>query len=148
MRRSRPNPDTLTAWRSLLVVQRHLVEVLDAELRAESGVPLEHYDVLYQLSLAEGHRLRMSELAGRLLIARSTCTRLVDRLVQRQLVERRHDPADRRLVWVALTSQGYSVQRRAAQVHLDGIEAHFGTKLTPEELACLAQVLNELADDL
>ncbi|MGH3853570.1 MAG: MarR family winged helix-turn-helix transcriptional regulator [Pseudonocardiaceae bacterium] len=147
MRRSWPSPDTLTTWRSLLVLQRHLVEVLDAELRAESGIPLEHYDVLYQLSLAIDHRLRMSELARRLLIVRSTCTRLVDRLVRQELLERRHDPTDRRLVWVALTPQGHSVQSRAARAHLNGIEAHFGAKLTPAELACLAQVLNKLADD-
>lgn len=147
MRRSRPNPDTLTTWRSLLVVQRHLVEVLDAQLRTESGIPLEYYDVLYQLSLATGHRLRMSELARRLLIVRSTCTRLVDRLVRQELVERRHDPADRRLVWVALTPKGRSVQRRAARAHLAGIEAHFGAKLTPEELVCLTQVLNKLVND-
>lgn len=147
MRHSRPSPDTVTTWRSLLVLQRRLVEVLDAELRAESGIPLEHYDVLYQLSLAAGHRLRMSELAQRLLIVRSTCTRLVDRLVRQELLERRHDPTDRRLVWVALTPQGHRVQRRAARAHLNGIEAHFGAKLTPAELACLAQVLNKLADN-
>lgn len=147
MRRNRPSPDTLTTWRSLLALQRHLVEVLDAELRAESGIPLEHYDVLYQLSLATDHQLQMSELARRLLIVRSTCTRLVDRLVRQNLLERRHDPTDRRLVWVALTPTGHSVQRRAARAHLTGIEAHFGAKLTPAELACLTQILNKLADD-
>lgn len=141
-----PDPDTVATWRSFLVAQRHLVGVLDAELQAGAGIPLEHYDVLYQLSAASGHRLPMGELAGRLLVARSTCTRLVDRLAALGLVERQPDPADRRVVWVGLSPEGQRLQRRAGRTHLAGIEAHFGGKLSPDDLSCLARALGRLLD--
>ena len=45
----------------------------------------------------------MSELAARLDIARRSATSVVDELVERGLVERHADPADRRAVAVVVT---------------------------------------------
>ena len=64
--------------------------------------------------------MRMSELATRLEIARRSATSVVDELVDRGLVERRDDPADRRAVDVVVTQQGVRLleqlraRRRAA----------------------------------
>jgi DNA-binding MarR family transcriptional regulator len=48
----------------------------------------------------------MSELADALGLQPATVTGLVDGLVEEGLVERRDDPADRRIVRVALTEKG------------------------------------------
>lgn len=55
----------------------------------------------------------MCVLAEALELHPSTVTALVDALVERGLLERRADPADRRVVRVALTEEG---KRRRAQV--------------------------------
>ena len=74
-----PHPLQLEAWRSFLEAHARVTELLDAELRAQRDLPLGWYDVLVQLSEAGGRR-RMSELADAVLLSRSNCTRLVDRL--------------------------------------------------------------------
>ena len=48
----------------------------------------------------------MSEVATALELQPSTTTGMIDNLVERELVERRDDPDDRRVVRVALTAKG------------------------------------------
>jgi hypothetical protein len=70
----------LAAWSTFLRAHAKVVRALESELQAEQDLALTDYDVLVQLAAADDRRLRMSELAGRLLLSRSGATRLVDRL--------------------------------------------------------------------
>jgi DNA-binding MarR family transcriptional regulator len=145
-----PDPDVLRAWEALLVAHRRATVLLDAELRARSGLDLDDYDVLLQLRRAGG-RARMSDVAAAVLISRASTTRVVDRLVARGLVERLDHPGDRRVVVVGLTPTGRRVQARAARVHLDGIARVVGGALAAggvrsrAELRALADALEALA---
>src|SRR5207244_10321400 len=62
------------------------------------GVTQHQIEVLQ--TLARRGRVTMHELAALLGVGPSSATQLVDRLINRQLVERHTDPADRRLVWI------------------------------------------------
>jgi DNA-binding MarR family transcriptional regulator len=117
---------------------------LDDELRSSTGMTLEEYDVLVQLAQSDERRLRMSALADALLIARSSCTRLVARLVDEGWVEREADPADGRVVWVALTAAGRAALRRAAIVHLAGIDEHFARHLQRDDATRLGALVDRL----
>ena len=55
----------------MLATHSRLVHELDAELERDHGLPLSSYEVLMNLADAEGNRLRMGELADRLLLSRS-----------------------------------------------------------------------------
>ena len=70
----------LAAWRGMLEAHSAIVAELDAELEREHGIALTAYEVLMFLGDAREGKLRMSELAERLLLSRSGMTRLVDRL--------------------------------------------------------------------
>src|SRR5687767_11095724 len=94
---------------------------LEAELLAEHQLPLAWYDVLVQLAHAPGRRLRMAELAERVLLSRSGLTRLVDRLVREGLVVRDSCSSDGRGVNAVLTEHGLTRLRAAAPTHLRGI---------------------------
>src|SRR5207237_2294677 len=83
-------------WRSFLRAHAGVIRELGRELAAEAGLPLAWYDVLLQLAEAPGRRLRMAELADRVLLSRSGLTRLVDRLQAEQLVRREPSPDDAR----------------------------------------------------
>ena len=72
----------------MLEAHSALVAELDAELEREHGLPLTSYEVLMYLGDAPAGKLRMGELADRLLLSRSGITRLVDRLVRQGLIER------------------------------------------------------------
>ena len=130
----------MRAWSALLVAHRRLTATLDVELRAGSDLTLDEYDVLHQLARA-GEPIRMSELAGQVLISRPTTTRVVDRLVERGWVARLRDGSDRRVVRVALTDDGRAVLRAAARIHLDGIARLFEAPLTPARLHALGDAL-------
>ena len=138
----RPSPEALAAWRALLVAHRHLTDALEEELRAATGLNLARYDVLLQLSEAVGGRLRMTDLAAAVLLSKSGLTRLVDRMCAEGRVDRSRDEADRRSLVVTLTPAGRRALRRAAPVHLRGIQRHFGAALTAEQLLELNEVLD------
>ena len=137
----------LNAWRSLLRAHARVVRELERELQAEQKLALTDYDVLVQLAAAGEHRLRMSELADRLLLSRSGATRLIDRLVAEGLVERASCESDRRGQWAALTDAGYRRLREATPTHLRGVATHFLDRLSPEDLTDLERMLGDVLEE-
>lgn len=129
----------LDAWRGFLETHRRLVDVLAAELEAETDLPLDWYEVLLYLDRADRNRLRMHQLAESLLLSRSAATRFVDRMEAAGLVGRATCDSDRRGTFVAMTAEGSAAFRRAAPVHRRGIETHFSALLTAEESDALSR---------
>ena len=136
----------LSAWRSFLRAHATVARKLERELHAEQRMALTDYDVLVQLAAVDERRLRMSELADRLLLSRSGVTRLVDRLVAAGLVERTTCESDRRGQWASITEAGYQRLREASSTHLRGVARHFLDRLSADELASLERTLDRLAD--
>ncbi|MFN2537832.1 MAG: MarR family winged helix-turn-helix transcriptional regulator [Mycobacteriales bacterium] len=136
----------LGAWRAFLRAHSHINRKLEAELVAEHDLPLASYDVLIQLAESEGRRLRMTELADRVLLSRSGLTRLVDRLERDGLVERVACASDARGMHAVLTEAGMERLRCAAPTHLRGIAEHVTSRLTPEELDQLKSLMLKLGD--
>ena len=134
----------LSTWATFLRAHARLVRELEKELQAEQRLALGDYDVLVQLAAADQRRLRMSELADRLLLSRSGVTRLVDRLVAEGLVERITCDTDRRGQWAALTAAGLDRLRAAAPTHLRGVAEHFLDRLSADELASLEGMLGRV----
>jgi DNA-binding MarR family transcriptional regulator len=71
----------------------------------ESG-QLARSEVAVLAFLAEGGPMAMSEVSVRVGLALSSTTGLIDRLVERRLVERARSERDRRTVRVSLTARG------------------------------------------
>ena len=141
---ARPDPAHLAAWRLLLEAHAQVTELLERELVAERGLPLNRYDVLLNLAEAPGGRLRMQELSASVLLSKSGLSRLVDRMVEAGLVRRERCEDDRRGWFAVLTDQGRSALRRAAPIHLRGIQEHFARYLEPDEVEVLAATLSRV----
>jgi DNA-binding MarR family transcriptional regulator len=141
MASSRLTDTEIRAWQALLHAHHDIVEALDAELQRDHDLTLSEYDVLLRLARAPGRSLRMSELAGRVLMSPSGATRLVDRLVARHLADRRDDPEDGRVALASLTDAGLGLVRRAARTHLRGIRDRFTGRLTEPQLVDVAEAL-------
>ncbi len=123
-----PQPGTdprLRAWIAFLQAHAAVTRRLEAELTAERGLSLAEYDALLQLAIADEGRLRMSDLADRVVLSRSGMTRLVDRLEADGFVRRVACASDARVAWATLTEIGLARLRAAAPVHLRGVEQHF-----------------------
>lgn len=139
----RPNDWRVGVWRSFLRAHAGVTAQLGNEL-VDAELPLPWYDVLLQLVEAPRRRLRMAELADRVLLSRSGLTRLVDRLQAEGYVTREPSPDDARGTYTVLTRAGFDALRAAAPVHLTGIRDHFLRRFTDDELRTLGMLLARL----
>jgi len=146
-RRSGLDGERLDAWRAFIRAHAHVFAHLSRELLDEESLPATWYDVLVQLSEAEGRRLRMQDLADRVLLSQSGLTRLVDRMERDGLVERVRCTEDGRGLFTQLTPSGLATLRRAYPTHLRGVRDWFADLLTDEEAAVLAGALTRIADN-
>jgi len=134
----------LAAWRTLLKVHATVVDRIDHDLAAAERVPLSSYDVLIELYEAPERRLRMHELAERVVLSRSGLTRLVDRLEAQGLLTRDRCGTDRRGAYAVITEQGIIALRRAWPVYAQGISQYFAHWLTPEEAQVFVSALERI----
>jgi DNA-binding MarR family transcriptional regulator len=137
----------VAVWRAFLRTHSAVLRQLERDLVAATGMPLGWYDVLLQLAEAPERRLRMAELADRVLLSRSGLTRLVDRLQAEGLVTREPFPGDARGWYTVLTAAGLARMREAAPVHLAGIQAYWLSKFSDDELRVLDGLLGRLDAD-
>ena len=140
---SSPSPERLRAWRLYFESALALIDVLDAELERDAGIPMRWYDALVQLEETPGG-LRMNELAERILYSKSGFTRVVDRLEEAGLVQRVRPENDRRSILVVLTDEGRNTMEQARRHHRHGIEQHFSSHLADTDIKALTRSLEKL----
>ncbi len=114
---------------------------LSAALQAE-GLTLDQWRALSFLADGAGHT--MSEVADHAMLPPATLTRVIDRLVEVNLIYRRSDLGDRRRVLVFLSARGRSLHRRLATT-IEREEAVLTAALDDEERELLAGLLERLA---
>jgi DNA-binding MarR family transcriptional regulator len=138
----------LDDWRTFLQAHALISRRLDEELRAEQSMSLAEYDALVQLAVSPERRLRMSQLADRVLLSRSGVTRLVDRLVAAGFVDRSQCTTDARGAEAVITDLGLSRLRRASRTHLRGVDRYFIGPLSADELGAIGRSLGTIVDVL
>ena len=131
----------LRTWIAFLCAHAAVTRRLEAELHAERDLGLAEYDALVQLALADNRRLRMSELAERVVLSRSGVSRLVDRLEATGLVARAACTDDARVSWATLTDSGFARLRDASPIHLRGVETHFLAQIPDDDREALVRAL-------
>jgi DNA-binding MarR family transcriptional regulator len=85
----------------------------------------------------------VKELGDLLGLSLAAMSRAAEGLVQRGLVDRHEDPADRRIKRLTLTGEGRAVVQKLREVRLAGIET-FVASLAPKERALLAKALEPI----
>ena len=133
------------AWIGLLQTQRQLTRQLDAELEARHGLSLSALELLGRLAAADQHCVRLSVLAEQVNLSLSRVSRIIDALQARELVERRQCQHDARAINAQLTAAGLELTRSAQRTHFAGVQARFFDRLSPDEVATLAEVFNRFA---
>ena len=131
------------AWESLFRAQVSVLRQLNAEFPS-AELSFNEYDVLFNLARQPERRLRIRDLNRHLLLTQPSVSRLVDRLVQRELVTKESDPGDGRGTIVQLTDEGYALFRRVAVVHAESIRNRVGGILDANELRQLTVLTEKL----
>lgn len=143
---TRPDSARLDVFGRFLRAHQQVSEALNRNLLQERGISLPWYDVLLQLSASGEDRLRLQDLADRVLYSRSGLTRLIDRMEKAGLVCREPCADDRRGTFAVLTPAGKRELRRAAPTHLRGIEEHFFSKISEDEIALLGRAMGRVLE--
>ena len=132
------------AWALLLTTHATLLEQIEAAL-AEAGLPpLAWYDVLWELEKEQDGKLRMSELAERIILSRSNLTRLADRLQKEKLIKRETCADDKRGAYCAITPSGRAMRAKMWPVYSAQIDQLFGAHISTEEAKVIAASLEKI----
>jgi DNA-binding MarR family transcriptional regulator len=132
------------AWALFLLTHTILLERIEAVLDEAGLPPLAWYDVLWELEKSEEGRLRMHELADRIVLSRSNLTRLADRLERAGLIRREDCRDDRRGAYCAITPQGREMRRKMWPVYCEQIDALFASYLTSAAARQMADSFAEM----
>ena len=131
-------------WRAFIEGSWALHTRLEDELRAATGLSMADYHVMVVLSETPEHRLRMGELAGRLVFSPSRLTYQISSMVRRGLVRKQPCPADGRGQEAVLTDAGMARLVAAAPLHLKTVRDSFIDHLDDEELAVIGRAFAKI----
>jgi MarR family 2-MHQ and catechol resistance regulon transcriptional repressor len=130
------------ALQALLRAEAAVRKRIAAQLTTE-GVSAAGFSVLVVLTTAGG-TLELRTLRRRLGWSKANATEVTATLEARQLVRRRRDPADRRIVIIELTYAGRDLVERVFPEHSDRVTRAFGA-LDEGEKRSLAEICRKLA---
>jgi DNA-binding MarR family transcriptional regulator len=135
----------LAAWRAFINAHAAVIDCIEEDLAEAGQLPLTSYDVLVALAEAPDHRLRMNDLARKVVVlSRSGVTRLTDRLEAEGLLGRERTSEDRRGAYAVLSEKGREALRRARPMYARGIVEHFSRFLSDEEVRTLTSALERI----
>lgn len=134
----------MAAWQGFLQASNRVARRLEQQLKDEAGLSHPQYETLVHLAAAPGGRMRMTELAERLITSKSGLTYQVGQLERRGLVRREACPTDVRGVLAVLTEEGRALLRAAAPGHVAAVREALIDVLDRDQLAVLAEALGEV----
>lgn len=137
-----PKDPIQRAWVALQRFGPTLLERVENRLRDAGFPPLEWYDVLW--AIERGGPLRQRDLAGHMLIARYSISRLIDRMESEGLVERKECREDARGQMVHLTPAGLKLRKEIWVVYAKALHEALAP-LSEKEALQLAALLVKLA---
>lgn len=133
------------AWRAFMTAVQMLLSAVDGQLMRDSAIPLGYYEILVRLSEADGHALRMSQLAEASTSSKSRLSHAVARLEERGWVERLDCPTDRRGQIARLTDAGFGALDAAAAGHVTQVRRSLFDRLSPDQVSELAAICTAIA---
>jgi DNA-binding MarR family transcriptional regulator len=130
------------AWGALARTHAAVSQRLQEALAQGDFPPLPWYEVLAAVAEAPEQRMRMGDLAEALVITRGGLTKLVDRLVKAELLERTFCETDRRVSYATLLPAGASLLREMRPVIVGELELAFSANLSVEQADELRETLD------
>ena len=141
----KPTPEATSAYARLMRVQHSVLAAVEKDLKDAGFPPLAWYDALLELSRAERGMLRPVELEKHMLLPQYSTSRLIDRLVEAELVTRQTCPVDGRGQYVVITQAGRNLQKKMWDTYAAAIDRHVGSKLSAKDAENLADLLGRLS---
>lgn len=138
--------EELASWLAFAQVLMRLPGALDSQLQREAGMSHVEYLVLAGLSMSEGRRMLMRDVARFSGSSLPRLSNVVTRLEKRGWVTREPVPDDRRSTYAVLTDAGMTQVEATAPTHVAGVRDLVVDRLTPEQLGALAEASRAVLD--
>ncbi|MGI9074063.1 MAG: MarR family winged helix-turn-helix transcriptional regulator [Bryobacteraceae bacterium] len=144
-----PQPDvSLAGYRKLAEFRYRIRQFLhfSEEAARLSGIePQQHQLLLAIKGLTEGTRPTVTAVSSRLCLRHHSTVELINRLVERGAVMRRHSEQDRREVWVELTPHGEHLLRMLSVLHWEELQ-NSGPALSEALQAVVQNMIEDLGE--
>lgn len=147
-RRERPDLDVgpMGLLGRLNRLSTHLGREVEAML-LKHGLSSSAFDVLATLRRAgPPYRLSPGDLLAMTMVSSGTMTNRIDQLEKAGLVERIHNPQDRRSVLISLTERGFAIVEDAVSAHVEN-QKRLVAHLSEEERTTLNRLLKRFLQD-
>ena len=131
-------------WVNIVQAASMLRARLAERLEIEFQLAPEEAELLMRLAAETDNRLRMAEVSDLLLVSKSGVTRMVDRLIARDLVERATCPSDRRVIYAAITEKGKTLLVEAVPAFVEALMASLAPHADPAELELVRDKLRKI----
>ena len=141
---NKPDRATQAAWVAIVTTSRQLLEAVEAALKAAEHPPLAWYDALLEIEKAGPDGLRPFALRELLLLPQYGTSRLLDRMVKAELIERQDCDDDGRGQIVRISDKGRSVRQAMWPIYAHVLSEEIGAKLTAADAAHLVRLLSKL----
>ena len=126
-----------------LVFTTNWFNLKNTQLLKQYDISMQQFNVLRILRGQHSKPATINLITERMLDKMSNASRLVDKLVSKELVERKECPKDRRAVDILITAKGLEVLSKL-DVLIKGFNNELSQKLSEEEAEKLNNLLNKI----
>ena len=129
----------------LLTRQPHVLRKIEQRLSKEENVlPLHWYDVLVVLNRAPQKRMRLSEIADRIVTSRSALTRSVEKIEAAGYLIKESADEDLRGQYAVITREGIEAMKATWTHYRKAIRENFSQYLSDKEAESLERLLRKI----
>jgi MarR family transcriptional regulator, 2-MHQ and catechol-resistance regulon repressor len=134
----------VTTFGKMVEAQVRLERIFGARLEAECGISHSWFEILLRVGRSPDGKLKMSELANQVALTTGGITRVMDRMIEADLLEREADPKDRRVQYARLTGAGMEKLNQGLSVHVVDLQREIFDRLTQKQAEDFEQALDLL----
>ncbi len=127
---------------NLMYTENWLMDKINSELKTHD-ISIQQFNVLRILKGQKGKPANLSTIQDRMVSKMSNTTRLVDKLIQKQYVQRVTCASNRRKVEITITQQGSAFLDTVSPL-ISRFENKLTSNLSEKELTLLNELLNKL----
>jgi DNA-binding MarR family transcriptional regulator len=136
----------MTAYFALMEVGNLLQHAVEQQLRDDGGISYVQFQILATLADKPDGRLRMTDVADRLVHSRSGLTYQATQLQKAGLLAREPSTDDERSRFVTLTAAGRELVGRVLPGHVDVVRQVLFVDMDPADVRVLADTVGRLRD--
>jgi DNA-binding MarR family transcriptional regulator len=117
---------------------------LGPEITAHTDLKLTGQQFFMLYFISKKGQCKVTDLAENMEVKPSAITVMIDRLIAQEVVKRRHDDKDRRVVLIEMTDRGHEVLQQIHSLRRQIIGSYL-TDIDPDKLAVFLDVFEQIA---